>query len=45
MVTQKVTVELPEPVFRQLVRIAEATDQPLFSAICPEYCQQLATFC
>lgn len=29
MVTQKVTVELPEPVFRQLVRIAEATDQPL----------------
>lgn len=29
MATQKVTVELPEPVFRQLVRIAEATDQPL----------------
>ncbi len=29
MATQKVTVELPEPVFRQLVRIASATDQPL----------------
>lgn len=26
---QKVTVELPEPVFQQLVRIAEATSQPL----------------
>jgi predicted transcriptional regulator len=26
---QRVTVELPEPVFQQLVRIAEATSQPL----------------
>ena len=25
----QITVELPEPVFRQLVRIAEATSQPL----------------
>jgi hypothetical protein len=29
MATQKVTVELPEPIFRQLARIAEATQQPL----------------
>lgn len=29
MTTQRVTIELPEPVFRQLVRIAEATDQPV----------------
>ncbi len=29
MATQKVTVELPEPVFRQLARIALATQQPL----------------
>lgn len=29
MTTQKVIVELPEPVFRQLARIAEATNQPL----------------
>ncbi len=27
MTTQRVTIELPEPVFRQLVRIAEATQQ------------------
>lgn len=29
MAMQRVTVELPEPVFQQLVRIAEATSQPL----------------
>lgn len=29
MATQKVTVELPEPVFRQLARIALAIQQPL----------------
>jgi len=29
MTTQQVTIELPEPIFRQLVRIAEATHQPL----------------
>ncbi len=29
MATQRVTVELPDPVFQQLVRIAEATSQPL----------------
>jgi hypothetical protein len=29
MATQRVTVELPEPVFQQLVRIAEATSQPI----------------
>ncbi|MBW4600157.1 MAG: hypothetical protein KME29_11260 [Calothrix sp. FI2-JRJ7] len=29
MATQKVTVELPEPVFEQLTRIARATQQPL----------------
>ncbi len=29
MTTQRVTIELPEPVFRQLVRIAEATHQPI----------------
>lgn len=29
MVMQRVTVELPEAVFQQLVRIAEATSQPL----------------
>ncbi|MBE9125380.1 hypothetical protein IQ257_02500 [Coleofasciculus sp. LEGE 07092] len=27
MTTQRVTIELPEPVFRQLARIAEATQQ------------------
>lgn len=27
MTTQRVTIELPEPVFRQLTRIAEATQQ------------------
>jgi hypothetical protein len=29
MATQRVTVELPDPVFQQLVRIAEATSQPI----------------
>ncbi len=29
MTTQRVTIELPEPVFRQLARIAEATQQPV----------------
>jgi hypothetical protein len=29
MTTQRVTIELPDPIFRQLVRIAEATHQPL----------------
>ncbi len=29
MATQRVTIELPEPVFRQLVQIAEATHQPV----------------
>lgn len=29
MANQKVTVELPEPIFQQLARIAEATQQPL----------------
>lgn len=29
MATQRVTIELPEPVFRQLMRIAEATHQPV----------------
>lgn len=29
MATQRVTIELPEPVFRQLARIAEATHQPV----------------
>lgn len=29
MTTQKVTVELPEPVFRRLAQIAKATRQPL----------------
>jgi hypothetical protein len=29
MPTQKVTVELPDPVFKQLARIASATQQPL----------------
>lgn len=29
MATQKVTVELSEPVFEQLTRIARATQQPL----------------
>jgi hypothetical protein len=29
MATQKVTDELPEPVFEQLTRIARATQQPL----------------
>ncbi len=29
MTTQRVTIELPEPVFRRLVRIAEATHQPV----------------
>ncbi|NEQ23106.1 MAG: hypothetical protein F6K28_28920 [Microcoleus sp. SIO2G3] len=29
MAMQRVTIELPEPVFQQLVRIAEATSQPL----------------
>lgn len=29
MLTQKVTIELPEPVIRQLMRIAAATQQPL----------------
>lgn len=29
MTTQRVTIELPEPVFRQLVRIAEVTQQSL----------------
>jgi hypothetical protein len=29
MATQRVTVELSDPVFQQLVRIAEATSQPL----------------
>lgn len=27
MTTQRVTIELPEPAFRQLARIAEATQQ------------------
>lgn len=27
MTTQRVTIELPEPVFRQLARIAQATQQ------------------
>jgi predicted transcriptional regulator len=29
MATQRITVELSDPVFQQLVRIAEATSQPL----------------
>lgn len=29
MTTQRVTIELPEPIFRQLARIAEATQQPI----------------
>lgn len=29
MTTQRVTIDLPEAVFRQLVRIAEATHQPI----------------
>jgi hypothetical protein len=29
MTTRQVTIELPEPIFRQLVRIAEATHQPI----------------
>lgn len=29
MTTQRITIELPEPVFRQLVRLAEATHQPV----------------
>jgi hypothetical protein len=29
MATQRVTIELPEPVFRQLARIAQATHQPV----------------
>lgn len=29
MTTQRVTIELPEPVFRQLMRLAEATHQPI----------------
>lgn len=29
MTTQRVTIDLPEAVFRQLVRIAEATQQPV----------------
>lgn len=29
MTTQQVTIELPEPIFRQLVRIAEVTHQPV----------------
>ena len=29
MTTQQVTIELPEPIFRRLVRIAEATHQPV----------------
>ncbi len=29
MTTQRVTIDLPEAVFRQLVRIAEATHQPV----------------
>ena len=29
MTTQRVTIELPENIFRQLVRIAEATHQPI----------------
>ena len=29
MTTQRVTIELPEDIFRQLVRIAEATHQPI----------------
>jgi predicted transcriptional regulator len=33
MTTQQVTIELPEPVFRQLVRIAEATQQSVAALI------------
>jgi predicted transcriptional regulator len=29
MTTQRVTIDLPEAVFRQLVRLAEATYQPV----------------
>ena len=29
MTSQRITIELPEPVFRQLVRLAEATHQPV----------------
>ena len=29
MTTERVTIELPEPVFRQLARIAKATQQPV----------------
>jgi hypothetical protein len=29
MTTQRVTIELPEPVFRQLMRLAEAAHQPV----------------
>ena len=29
MTTQRVTIDLPEAVFQQLVRIAEATHQPV----------------
>ena len=33
MTTQQVTIKLPEPVFRQLVRIAEATQQTVADLI------------
>jgi hypothetical protein len=33
MTTQQVTIDLPEPIFRQLVRIAEATQQSVADLI------------
>lgn len=44
MTTQQVTIELPEPVFRQLVRIAEATQQSVADLIAQSVVSNLPPF-
>jgi hypothetical protein len=41
MATQKVTVELPLAIFKQLARIASAKSATTRSVGSPKYCQQL----
>ncbi|QFS51774.1 hypothetical protein [Nostoc sphaeroides] len=44
MTTQQVTIELPEPIFRQLVRIAEATHQPVEALVTQSVISNLPPF-
>jgi hypothetical protein len=44
MITQQVTIELPEPIFRQLVRIAEATHQPVEALVTQSVISNLPPF-